>query len=330
MNSLYNEDIKRKFLETYENEQTRTTIEYILYKAQPMEEILGKDIYDFTRSELGVVIQNTDPLNLTVARSTGRHLTQYITWAMKYRTSSSNLNPLKSADAEWYEQFVSKKKLYMSFEELKELENKLVNAQDVAPMILLFEGVNGQGSSELLNLRKQDVDAKTNVLQLRETDKNGQLIKEREVTVSDYCMRILQQAMKETTYKNKNGNAIRGGEVELVNNEFVIRSVNRRVKDVNAPADKHAIFRRLTAISEMFDLPYLTPKSIERSGMIYMAKELYVTEGELEKDQYYKICEQFGMKKAKVGDWIGYNLSFMKEYVNMQNITELYKLDIAK
>jgi integrase len=326
MNKLYNEEIKKEFLSSYDNEQTQTTIEYILYKSSDMENALEKDLYDFNVNQIGKVISNTNPLNVTVARSTGRILSAYITWASEKGLRKTNINPIKSMLPEWYEQFVSKKKLFISEKELKEIEKDLVNAQDAVILYLLFEGVNGEGSSEILNLKKQDVDFDTNEVKLLEVKKNGEK-RERTIKVSDTCLRIIWQAINDMTYKNRNGNAQnpRGGaEIELVNNDYVVRSVNRRVKDTNAPADKHTLFRRITMISEEFDLPYLTMKNIERSGMIKMAKDLYEQEGELDTPQLSKVAEHFGRRKVNVNGSEYYHLTPVREFVNLENISELY------
>jgi integrase len=326
VNKLYNEDIKKEFLSTYDNEQTQITIEYILYKASAMEETLEKDLYDFNINEIGKIISNTNPLNMMVARSTGRILSSYITWASEKGLRKTNINPLKSMMPEWYGQFVSKKKLFISEKELKEIENALVNAQDAVILYLLFEGVNGEGNTEILNLRKQDVNQDTNELRLTEVRKNGEK-RERTIKVSDDCIRVIRQAIEKKTYQNRNGNAqnTRGmAEIDLVENDFVVRSVNRRVKDTNAPADKHTLFRRITMISEEFDLPYLTMKNIERSGMIKMAKDLYEQEGELDTPQLSKIAEHFGKRKVNVKGTEYFHLTPMREFVNLESISDLY------
>jgi integrase len=332
MNKLYNEEIKKEFLSTYDNEQTQVTIEYILYKAASMEEALEKDLYDFNVNELGKTIRNSDPLNITVARSTGRILSAYITWASEKGLRQTNINPIKSMLPEWYEQFVSKKKLFISLKELKDIENQLVNAQDAVILYLLFEGINGEGNTEILNLRKQDVNQDTNELKLTEVRKNGEK-RERTIKVSDDCIRVINQAINQKAYQNKNGNAVttRGmAETDLVENAYVVRSINRRIKDPNAPADKHTLFRRVTMISELFDLPYLTMKSIERSGMIKMAKDLYLEEGELDTEQLSKVAYHFGRRKVNVNGSEYYHLTPVREFCNLETIQELYGNILAK
>lgn len=49
-------------------------------------------------------------------------------------------------------------KLYITYSELEEMENQLVNYQSKAVLRLLFEGVSGLAHSELLSLTKKQVE----------------------------------------------------------------------------------------------------------------------------------------------------------------------------
>ena len=333
INKFYNSEIKDEFLQNYENEGTQTTLSYIFYKSRITEVMKKKDLSEFTVEDLEEVLYELEPLNKTVSASYGRMLNSYISWTIKKGYQKSNINPLTAKTTDYYERFVSKKKLFLSYSELKEIENNLVNAQDSVILYLLFEGVNGEGNTEILNLKKQDVNFDTNELKLLEVKKNGEQ-RSRTIKVSDTCIRLVKQAINQNVYQNRNGNAVntRGtAEVELVNNDFVIRPVNRRVKDTNAPADKHTLFRRVTVISEEFDLPYLSMKNIERSGMIKMARDLYLENPTLEKDgkmltgQLSKVAEHFGRRKVNVGGVEYFHLTPLREFLNLDTINELYE-----
>ena len=322
MNKLYNEKIKEEFLRNYDNHQTQNTIKYLLYKAFSIENILDKDLYNFNISELGKVIQNTDPLNITVAKTNMRFLTAYISWAIEKGLRNDNLNPLRGIDNEWLEQFVSKKKLYFSEQEIRDIENKLVNYQDKAILRMLFEGISGDGVSEILNLTERDIN--DNTLKL-----NDNKFEPREVVVSDYCLKLIKGALAEKEYKLKNGSVQRGTkEYNLVSNDYVIRPIDRKVLDVNAPSDKHTIYRRIKFISDLSELPYLNVKNIERSGMIYYGKLLYEQEGSLGKEQLDKIGDKFGIRKVNINGYLNYNTTVLREYINEDNIMELYGVKI--
>jgi integrase len=321
MNKLYNPQIKEEFLKTYDNEQTQNTIRYLLFKAYSIEMILDKDLYNFSLGEVGQVLLNSDPLNLSVAKTNARFLTQYISWAIEKGLRNDNLNPLRGIDAnEWASKFVSKKKIYFSENELFELESKLVNYQDKAIIRLLFESVNGHGVSEILNLKESDIDTNNLTLKLKDIKFDS-----REITVTKYCMDLIVGAISEREYMIQNGTKTTGNtQLNLVQNDYVIRPVDRKTKDPDAPADKHTVYRRLAVLGELFDLPYLTVKNIHRSGMIKMARDKYLEHGSLEYEQLSDIAQAFGLRTVRVNGYDTYNTTILREYLNEQNIMELY------
>lgn len=318
-NRLYNEELKNRYLSNFENEQTRTTISYILYKAAPIEEVLKKDLHEMSLEDISSVLKNTDPMNKNVATTNGRIISGYITWA-KENGYSSNINPMQRADSSFYESLVYNKKLYISEDELNEITSKLHNPQDQVIIQLIFEGVNGYQSSELLNLQKQDVNFDTGELQLTD-DRAGQ----RAIKVSDRALAIIDKALSQTEYYLKNGESQRNPS-PLVSNDYVVKTVARRSENLGK-ADRHAVYRKITMISEIFDLPYLTAKNIEKSGMIKMAKDLYVRDGELEKDQLWEIADHFAVSKMKMPTYETYNTTLLREFISMDNIRQMYNVE---
>lgn len=320
---MYNPDLKEEFLLMYENERTQKTVAYIFYKSKTTEEMLGKDLCEFNINELEEVLYNTSPLTRAVVQTNGRFISAYITWAIEKGLLASNINPLSTKSNEWYEQFVDKsKKLFFSQNELEEMEKELVNAADAVILRLLFEGAGGHELSEILNLTSDHIEM-DNVLRL-EDDREG----ERKLTFSEDCLRLVRAALKETEYQSKNGVAESFNPVaKLVDNDYVIKSVDRRLKNTQR-ANKHTVYRRIKVIKEYFDLQYLTVNSIQRSGMIKMAVDLFERDGKLETEQYYEVADRFDMKKYTSGNAEYHNISILKEFINRENILELYGIDI--
>lgn len=328
-NNLYNEELKNKYLLTFDNEQTQDTLRYLFYKIYSTEKTLGKDLCDFNVEEIGKAIQATDPMNISAAKTKGRVISSYITWCMDNGYSKhGGIHPMKGIEASWYDKLAFNKKLYITDDDIKDLiNNDLVNPQDWATILLAFQGVLGHDLSEMLNLTKHDINFETGELHLRD-DKHG----ERTITLSEdnrnYVLRILNSAISEPEYRQKNGSPeSRVPIVPLVQNDYVIRPTARRTLSADR-ADKHVIYRRLTVISDLFDLPYLTAKNIEKSGMIKMARDLFERDGELGTEQYREIAERFGMRKIKMGNYETYNLAGLREFINAKNLMELYGVDI--
>ncbi|WP_187442975.1 tyrosine-type recombinase/integrase [Rossellomorea marisflavi] len=318
---MYNEEIKQRFLNTYENEGTRNTIQYLFFSAYENEVPLGKDLYDFNLDDIKLVISSTNPKSTSVAKQKGVFISQYISWAIENNFKQTTINPLQDIRADWYEQFIDPNlKQYISLLDLQEIESKLVNYQDIAVLRLLFEGVYGQASSEIRNLKYDDINKDTGELKLYD-DKKG----ERSITVSETTLNILLKAYKEPTYQSNNGNSERQKESELIQNEYIIRPASRG-NVTPGRASQAIIMGRIRVISELFDMEDLTPKSIQRSGMIYMAYKLLKDSGrsELGKEDFEAIGDRFNLTKLKTNSYTYHNRTSMGEYINLENIKKLY------
>ena len=328
--NMYNEEIKETFLQYLIEEEGYTdetvhVFRFIFYKSYDVESILQKDMYDFNMSELKQVLLSANKSTLNSVRSFASMMKKYIDWAIRKGYANSNINPMNMFTVKDYEECIDKsKKLFISEEELIEIEDQLVNYQDKVILRLLFEGANGYEVSELINLKKYDVDYANKRLRLYD-DKNG----ERFITVSDRCLDIIEKAINEEAYYARNGEKkSKHGKSKYpyYETDHVIKNVlTGRTK---GEADKTVIYRRMNMIKEMFDMPYLTIKNVWRSGMIKMAVDLYKEEGELTNKQLAKIAEQFGLGKVINNGHETYNYHAMRQFINRENIIDLYDIDI--
>ena len=329
---MYNEEVKETFLqylideEGYKDE-TVHVFRFVFYKSYDVEDILQKDMYDFNMSELKQVLLNANKSTLNSVRAFASMMKKYIDWAIRTGLTNSNINPMDMFTTKDFEECIDKsKKLFISEDELIEIEDKLVNYQDKVILRLLFEGANGYEVSELINLKKYDVDYTNKLLRLYD-DKNG----ERFITVSDRCLDIIEKAINEKVYYARNGEK----ESKHGKSEYPYYETDHIIKNVltgrtRGEADKNVIYRRMYMIKELFDMPYLTIKNVWRSGMIKMAVDLYKEEGELTNKQLAKIAEQFGLGKIINNDHEIYNFHAMRQFINRDNILDLYGIDIEQ
>ena len=330
MNKMYNKEIKESFLQYLIDEEgfTDETIHvfrFVFYKSYDVEDILQKDMYDFNMSELKQVLLNANKSTLNSVRAFASMMKKYIDGAIHTGLVNSNINPMDMFTTKDYEECIDKsKKLFISEDELIEIEDQLVNYQDKVILRLLFEGVNGYEVSEIINLKKYDVNYEEKQLRLYD-NKNG----ERFVTVSDRCLDIIEKAINEKVYYARNGDKTSAhgkSEYEYFETDHVIKNVlTGRTK---GEADKTVIYRRMNMIKEMFDIPYLTIKNVWRSGMIKMAVDLYKEEGKLTNKQLAKIAEKFGLGKIINNGHETYNYHAMRQFINRENIIDLYDIDI--
>lgn len=319
---IYYEEFKNEFLAQYSDDTngSRKIYKRIFQKSYKHELSKGKDLYDFTEKEIMDLLFDLNPVTKSSSRSNGRIITAYLNWAGRIG-DRANTNTLVAKKPDWFDRFVSKRKLYISLKELKDITNPLANAQDSVLPLLLFFSVQGKEISEILNLKEQDIDIDNNTLILRADRKIGNKTFEakgfRELEVPRECMVEVKNALAQKIYEKKNGmaniTARQSTTTDLVNNDYLIRASITNTKTRNDRADKHMVYRRIKMISEIEGLPFLTTKNIVKSGQIYMGYKLLKRHGELGMVQLKEIAKEFNVS------WYP-----LKDYVTIENIKELY------
>jgi integrase len=312
---FYNEDIKLKFMENY-SEGTKKILERLFKISYILEAEYEKDLYSFNREELRRLGYEYRPKSTYSSRVYIAWLQKYIDWAIE-EGYHNGINPLELVSTEWKEQFVVKVKKYWTKFEIDSIFTKLENYQDIVIASLLFNGVRGKGNSEILNLKKQDIDADNNRLHV--VDEDGG---ERWVYVDDSCIQYCLKAYNETEYEKKNGDPdpeIRSRMGQLVENEYIVRSVKTRTTHFDK-AEKNIVHRRLSAIAKLIDEPNFTPINLYHSGMLYLASELYKTTGKLEKEEYDLIFSK--ERYYEPSEQTRYQIK--TEFLNEEVLFELY------
>lgn len=327
MSKLYNEEIKERFLSTYENEQTQSTIRNVFAKTELVESVLEKDLFEMSTTEIGKCIENTNPHNLNVAKSTGRFISQYLTWCTGNGYRESNINPLKGVDDEFYDKYVDKsKKIHFNFNEFLELleDPSLLNGQDKSFLFLMFEGLMGEQFSELRELTINDINWEENKIFIKSRNQY--------INISKECMKYLEKAVNEKTYYNYNSKTKDFNERELLPSPYVFKTTKSPRSTEGQMVGMSMLYTRLHALKEILDLQYLTPNAIKQSGMIKMAVDLFKEDGVLGYDQFAVIGDKYNFSKINSNnngiEYEYYNTYLMKEFINEDNIKELYDIDV--
>jgi site-specific recombinase XerC len=323
LKKLYNENIKIEYLMCIP-ENRRTVYKYALCRSYDTEDVVGKDLFEFNTNEIKDALINADHSTFNSIKLTLHVFEDYINWAIKSGKTQSNINPILSIKNDELKTYLSKKKILFSKYEIQDMQKKMVNAQDKVILQLLFEGVNGHGLSELLNLTQSDVDQANQILKLND-DKYGK----RSVKVSEKCLTFVMEALNQTHYQNKNGTSMGNNpELPLVKNNYVLRTATTRVQNFKR-ADKHLIYRRISTIADFFGYKYLTAKNIEKSGMIAFAVVLYLERKKLDNLELSIIGNQFGVRKVVMNGHEIFNFSLLKEFINATTIFDLYNINIT-
>jgi integrase len=321
MSKLYNTEIKEKFLMTYDNEQSRKTLNNVFQKSELIESVLEKDLFSFNLNEIGKVIANANPHSSLVARSLGRFISQYITWAMQYR--NSNLNPLQGVDNSWYNQFVDKtKKIHYNYDEFIELlENPdMRNPQDQAFLFLCFEGISNKQFIELRELQWKDVNVEENKIYIKQRDEYVDVLPE--------CIKYLEKAYDQKIYYNYDPETKDYNEKELLDSPYIFKNVKAGRTQEGTMVSMAVFYNRLNSIKEQFSLEYLTSNALKQSGQIFYSVKLYEQYGKLDYEQFEIIGKKYQASMIHSGDYHYYNTTLLKNYINENTIKELYDIDI--
>ncbi|MGK4040850.1 hypothetical protein AB0Y20_01015 [Heyndrickxia oleronia] len=325
MNKLYNEEIKNRFLEeVFPFEDSRLTATYVFYHSYLIEEPLGKDLFDFNLEEIGKVIVNSNPKSLNVSASRGSIISQYINWAASSSVNlrKSNINPLQGIDRVWYQQFVDENIVqFISKSELDYMVKRITNYQDKIIPVLLFNGVYGTQSSEIRNIQRKHLEEiKNNKLTVYDDVKGA-----REIELEDYVIQMMWKALEEERYDLNNGlGTDRFTDFPLIESDYVIKPVKKGRALAGQRASQMLVIQRFEDIKEWFEYPDISPKSINRSGMLYIASQLIGNKEELNKEDFEIIGDRFNLSKTNNGGYFNYNTHYLKGYINKENINKLY------
>lgn len=323
---IYNKEIKDAFMSKYP-EHTHNVYRRIFYYSSPIEQLYGIDLYEFNLKQIGDVLKSMNPSSLASVKSSVSIMKAYIDWAIHRR--SNNINPLDITDVEWEKQFVdTTKKLLFNYEEIWDgVINKCKNAQDSVIVALLFEGAGGREVFEVRNLKSKDVNFDEAIVKLM-NDKGEQ----RQIKISNQTLALIREAERQTEYFKRNGeispNSRNTNETsELIETGYLIKPAKTKVVHTEQ-VNTHVLYGRLSTISELLNVPNFSVKNIQRSGMIYMAKRILERDGQFgSREQYFEICEQFGVTKIDNHGYETYNWFGMKNFINLETIQQLYGQD---
>jgi site-specific recombinase XerD len=323
MSEFYNESVKNRYLDEIENEGSRTTLSYVFIASKVTEEILEKDLYNFTDEECYLVLKNMPAKSYSSAMGNLNNVKKYISWAISTGYRENNINPLDIFDRKKLSKCIDRTtKIHYSEEELDDLIEEFDNAQDQAMVRLWFEGIQGKNNAEIKNLSYYDINWNTNELQLQDEDGSR-----RSLFVSDKCMRYLERAKNQTVYNYYTGDG-NTKEQPLLDSNFIFRNTaHHRVKEKEI--SNGVIYNRIHMLQKMFNLEYFSPNSIKQSGALSMAYQLFLRDGELKKKQFYEVGERYNVSKVTDSNGDSYpNVTLMKNYITSENLKEFYDIDV--
>ncbi|MFG0238193.1 hypothetical protein [Brevibacillus porteri] len=318
---MFNPETKTAFLQGYK-ENTQKAYSRVFNLTMKFEVEKDKDLLHFTLDEIETALHSFHASTGDSLNTAGRTISAYLNWA-RAEGLREDSNPLESVSKEWFKNMVGNThQQFTTKQEIDAIIDQCNNDQDSVILSLLFEGAGGKEVSELRNLKREQVNVeKRTVILINDIEET------REISISEQCLKLINGAIKQKDYLKGNGEMRRDHlkeTSELIETGFVIRPAKTRNVHMEQ-VSPHLIYGRLHALEEYFGLDNLRVKTIQRSGMIWMGKQLLERDGELGKEQYFEICERFGVSKVMNGNKLEYLWWGLKDFVNPDMIAALYE-----
>jgi hypothetical protein len=298
---MYNEELKNRFL-SQRRPTTQKHLKYLLNRAELTEQVINKDIYEMSSSEVDSLIRSFSPKSRSTVDVIISAFRNYITWCIEQGYVPDRINYFDTIGGKDLEKYIDKmaaENKYITYEQLLEIENLCANAQDAAIPELPFIGIKGEEAAEMLNLKFSNV------------QRDKIILPDREIPISDRTYELIMDAYNQTEYLRNNGNvseSARSTIMHLNTSDFILKSSGKnKVGALTYPA----LLMRMARIKDYFDNPYITINNLWVSGQINLAKQIKEEKGELTKDDYIEINKRFGyaevywsLTKQRIQDYI--------------------------
>ena len=318
LNKVFNHDrdVKEAFLKDIKP-STAKTIRSILFKVDEYEEIIGKSIYDFSLEDRDdFLISMFKNKSKGVINTTRSYLVKYINYCIDnnlVRHMENRFSLISKDDVNKYVDETAIRMKYLSKEEIKEAQDKLVNNCDklilqLIPLSIRGRTENGNRNEELINLRVIDAieSYKTGILKVWNNDGDF-----RNVPIDDETIELLKETIDDdkyiinngSSYSRKRHNKVLGlgiGEkyFTLNNTGYVFRTAGMNKK---GKVRINYFTSRLAMLKDWIGNQYITVTNLYSSGIIDYAMQLKNEKGaELNNYDYMKIIDRFNYGNPQI------------------------------
>lgn len=300
--AFYNHFFKEEFLSTV-SEKNRYYYRSLFNRSATLEQQLNKDLYNFTDAEVEIFLYsiNTSQKNTLVT-----YLNQaknYCEYAIEKGGKISNINVFKSFSYGSLDKYTAKHKMkHLSKNGLEIALKDIVNSNDFALYVALFEGVGGFEYTELSELKIDDVREAYNnpvedgyVIELRSEQKHSKEIKTRKLTVTKKLLKYLEQSHAQKTYLLKNGaSEFTKNERDIIDGSYVFRNVTTTNRP-DGKIDKQFIYRKIKVLSEATEGEISSISTLINSGVIYYMYLLADEDNKIDVKDLKYVTDRFGL-----------------------------------
>ena len=325
---LYNAEVKMKFLESemITEEYMRVGYYYFL-KASRTEKQLNKDMYDMTLEEMEALLYDLESPSTPGIMNNIQTYDKYCKWAIDngLTNSLSNFTVFDGkATREWSRKFLADYKypVYRR-EDILEIISGFQNEVDKAMILCLYEGISGEGYSELLNLKVTDLFEKDGKYYVKVFEERKEIMEERIVEISSLLYRTIQLADREDEY-------ITGEKTSqyMGSDRVFKKSVRGRGRGDNELTFAF-VSRKFTNIyKDHFGDKRVSPPVLQASGKGQMAEDLArENEGKLTTDMLKKIGEQYDTVLTGSGGYKYRNTTRIRDTLKTESLRKVFNYE---
>lgn len=247
---MFDKEQKEAFIKEYLKSKVvaKTSLYAVFRKTEPFEEKLNKDVLQFTREEI------LDMFAQFRAKSVNS-LLNYAIILKHYSRLMRGENEYESITKADVVDLIDKSgNILLSREELDDIEAQLLNWSDKAIVELLFNGISGKNMEDIYSVSEECVQG--NILCV-----NG-----KEFPLTDRLRELLPKAFAEEEIMSY-GNTMK---IVEVNGKGRIYKERPNARGIDTEDSRFRwVYRRIQLFRNYLDLPGLTMKNIQSSGLWY-------------------------------------------------------------
>ena len=247
---MFDKEQKEAFIKEYLKSKVvaKTSLYAVFRKTEPFEEKLNKDVSQFTREEI------LDMFAQFRAKSVNS-LLNYAIILKHYSRLMRGENEYESITKADVVDLIDKSgNILLSREELDDVEAQLLNWSDKAIVELLFNGIAGKNMEDIYSVSEECVQG--NILCV-----NG-----KEFPLTDRLRELLPKAFAEEEIMSY-GNTMK---IVEVNGKGKIYKERPNARGIDTEDSRFRwVYRRIQLFRNYLDLPGLTMKNIQSSGLWY-------------------------------------------------------------
>lgn len=267
---MYNENQKERFLKSASD---MDRIINCFNKSEPIETLLGKDLSNFSESEIDKMFMTINTPSTQTLATMRNVFKRYTDWCIVNNLVLDGINHFDFFSINLLNKYVNS-----YWVESKQLSPEAF--YDMIPMVedyyakfigyCLWEGIKGPSLMEIAIAKVEDLDENNDLMKVYRRDKKGNRIYHRTVPVSHELILTGIAADKiQDDIINKNGKQVK---ISLDGTTILKKKNQINVSD-SAHNDYHRMYYKFQVLRKEFDMPNLTLNDVTTNGLAYKLKK---------------------------------------------------------